>query len=290
VARPGIRWHKQSKGVVSAVTPGSPVRLWIDGPIDPNTNTEVFQIAERAITRALRKLSRSPGTYVTNLPIDPNAALPSGRGVLSTEWRARQALKKSIRASRYVGRVPGEGASGPLDVLADVDVRTSSEGPGGGVHAGLGLVEFGVPIRAGLDLQTGQRTATMESTLTAGVDPEVALRVLTPDAPELALDTYIEELAEVFALNAEDLFHAFREVNAQWLDDPVSIEYETGEGAHLEVGQSFTTAVRLSAREPGSIALALAAVERTGDDRPLLAISDLIGLTVDEHGLIYRDW
>src|SRR3989442_1313466 len=114
MARAAIRWHKQGKGVVSAVSPGSPVRLWIDGPADADTKVEVFQIAERAIARALRKLFRSPGAYVTNLPIDPAVAVPSGEGVLSTEWRARQALQ------------------------------------------------------------------------TAGVDPEVELRVLTFDAPELA--------------------------------------------------------------------------------------------------------
>ncbi len=292
MARAGIRWYKHGKGVVSAVSPDSPVRLWIDGSVDPDTNVEVFQIAELAIARALRKLFRSPGAYVTNLPIDPHTAVPFGEGALSIEWRARQALQKSIRASRYVGRVPREGASGPLDVFADTDVHRTSKGPSAGMHIDLGPLgaAIGVPIPARLDLNSGQRTTSMESTITAGVDPEVELRVLTLDAPELALDTYIEEVAEVFAVAASDLFRAFSEVNAQWLEAPVSIDYGTEEGAHIEAGESFTTAVRLYAGNPGSTLIALAVVERTTDELRPLAISDLIGLTVDEYGLIYRDF
>jgi len=74
------------------------------------------------------------------------------------------------------------------------------------------------------------------------------------------------------------------------LEDPVSIDCETGEGAHLEAGESFTTAVRLYAGDPGSTLMAFAAVERTANELRLLAISDLIGLTVDEYGLIYLDF
>ncbi|HEY2181082.1 MAG TPA: hypothetical protein VGH09_05350 [Solirubrobacteraceae bacterium] len=292
MARPAIRWYKQAKGVVSAVSPGSPVRLWVEGWTDPDTNVEVFQIAEHAIARALRKLFRSPGAYVTNLSIDSNAAVPSGKGALSVEWRARQALQKSIRASRYVGREPHGGASGPLDVFADADVRNASKGPSGGMHVDLGPLgaAIGIPIPARLDVETGQRTASMESTVTAGVDPEVELRVLTPDAPELALETYIEEVAEVFEISAGELAQAFWEVNAQWLKDPVAIDYGTEAGVHLEAGESFTTAVRLYAGNPGSTLLAFAAVERTADELRPVAISELIGLTVDEHGLIYRDF
>ncbi len=292
MARPAIRWHKKGKGVVSTVSPGSPVRLWIDGGVDPEINVEVFQISERAIARALRKLVRSPGIYVTNLPIDPDVAVPSGEGVLSVEWHARQTLQKSIRASRYIGRVPREGASGPLDVFADAIVHNSSTGPSGGMHIDLGPLgaAIGLPIPARLDFESGQRNTSVESTITAGIDPEVELRVLTPDAPELALDAYIEEIAGVFDVAADDLDHSFREVNARWLEDPVPIDYGIGPGAHLEAGESFTTAVRLYAGRPGSTLVAFAAVERVAGELLPLAISDLIGLTVDEYGLIYRDF
>ena len=160
------------------------------------------------------------------------------------------------------------------------------------MHIDLGPLgaAIGVPIPARLDLETGQRTTSMESTVTAGVDPEVELAVLTLGSAELALDTYIQEVAEVFAVAPGDLFDAFTEVNEQWLKDPVPIDYGTGPGAHLEAGESFTTEVRLYAGDPGSTLMAFAAMERTAGELRPLAISDLIGLTVDEHGLIYRDF
>jgi len=288
MARRAIRWHKQGRGIVSSVTPGSPVRLWIDGPVAADSLVDVFQIAEVAISRALRKLfRRSPGTFVTNLPVNPNAVVPTGSGVLTEDWLAAQRLGKSLRASRYVGRLPGEGASGPLEVFAETSVTTNSSSPSLRLDASMLAGATGLPLPSVL-AQTGERKTTLAAIVKAAVDPDVQLRVLTPSSPELDLDTYLQEVAEVFDVRGDDLFEAFREVNADWLIEPLDIETGTGRPTHIEAGHSIPLTVDLYPSEPGSTMLALAVVDTASEQ--VLGISEMVGLTVDEYGLIFRDF
>jgi len=55
-----MRWHKHARGIVTSVEPGDPVHVRIDGSVPADSRVEVFQVAETAVRRALRKLGRSP--------------------------------------------------------------------------------------------------------------------------------------------------------------------------------------------------------------------------------------
>ena len=145
----------------------------------------------------------------------------------------------------------------------------------------------GLPLPSVL-AQTGERKTTLAAIVKAAVDPDVQLRVLTPSSPELDLDTYLQEVAEVFDVRGDDLFEAFREVNADWLIEPLDIETGTGRPTHIEAGHSIPLTVDLYPSEPGSTMLALAVVDTASEQ--VLGISEMVGLTVDEYGLIFRDF
>lgn len=277
--------------MVSSVVPGSPVQLWIDGPVATDATVDVFQVAETVIGRALRSLGHAPGSYLTSLPIDPRGKVPSGAGSLTVDWFPGQALAGALRASRYVGMLERTGASGPLEVFGEVAVTTAKSSP----SLELRLNPSGLEAATGLPLPSatgasGKSATTLTVTVKAAVDPEVELRLLTPTSTDLRLDTYLGDVAEAFAVSSDDLRESFYSVNADWLRDPVELDSATGRALMIDAGQSIPKRVELYPKRPGSTLVALGAYDPTRLEPRLLGVSEMLGLSVDEHGLLYRDF
>jgi hypothetical protein len=291
-----MRWHKHTRGIVSSVRPGDPVHVWIDGAVATESRVEVFQVAETAVRRALRRLGRSPGIFITDLPLDPQGRVPAGSGMLTLDWKATQRLSNSLRPSTYVASFERRGTSGPLDVFTEVSVSTIATGREFKLDvdaATLGL-PAGLPLPS-VAVGSGRHDVSMTGVVRATQDPEVGVRVITRSSPDLRLDAYLRDylvaVAEAFDVPAGDLDSAFREANGEWLVDPVEIEATVQPSEiHVDAGETVPIVVDLYPQgSAGSTMLALA-VTRPGPGAEILGVSELVGLTVTEEGFVFRDF
>jgi nucleotide-binding universal stress UspA family protein len=282
---PTLRWTKTGNLIVSSVKPGTQVRVHTAVPVGGTGFIDVFQIPERAVARALRRLTRSPGRYITSLRPEPGDG-----GVLTECWSADQAFSRTARQSTYVARQQ-RAVSGPLRVFGSVAITMTGHGPSARLGLDLGAIT-GLPLPS-IVASTGQRDTTLTAVVEATQDPTVGLSVLTGSGTESPiadyLAEYLAEVSELFGVHPAELEQAWRAEFSEYLDDPLPIGAEADPSwVTVDEGEPAASTIQLYAEDrPGSAMLAIVA---TGEHGEIVAVSDLIGITMTEDGLVFRDF
>ncbi|MCW3003934.1 MAG: hypothetical protein JWQ20_3232 [Conexibacter sp.] len=124
-------------------------------------------------------------------------------------------------------------------------------------------------------------------------DPTVELSVLTgsgTDSPMADyLADYLAEVSEQFDVHPAELEQAWHAEFSEYLDDPLPIGAEADPSTvTVDEGEPAAATIQLYTEDrPGSAMLAIVA---TGEDGEIVAVSELIGITMTEDGLVFRDF
>jgi hypothetical protein len=200
-------------------------------------------------------------------------------GVLA--HRSPEHLRRASRASRL------RPASGLRIDRGDRD-RPQPQRQAG---PGLGLVT-GLPLPS-ITADTGQRDTTLTAVVEATQDPTVGLSILTGSGTESPiadyLAEYLAEVSELFGVHPAELEQAWRAEFSEYLDDPLPIGAEADPSwVTVDEGEPAASTIQLSTEDrPGSAMLAIVA---SGEHGEIVAVSDLIGITMTEDGLVFRDF
>lgn len=286
-----LRWRKpNADDPTNQVTPGTPVQVeCLDKGCDGEIVT-VKRIPEPAIGKILQRLRGRVG--VDEVPLVMNGR--SKEGLLSEAWQANQA-PPGHKATVYVAVLESEGLiSGPLRVSGPVDFTFTS---GFGLNIRSGVVTavaamFGLPLPATIEGELKTRRE-LTGTAYATADPSLEVRWLTTGevggSIDPYLDSYLAEIAGSFEVPAAELDGAFRSEYSSYLAGSAEIAAEVSEPRfQLDGGESRDVALDLYPQSTGGCLAALALVD--ADSGNPLAYSDLIGLSVTEDRMVFRDF
>jgi hypothetical protein len=284
-------WILEKTGVaVSTVAPKDLVRVLMAGPAVTSAPIPVFSIAEWAIRRILYRLTRRLGRHETTLYVD--AAQPTtGTGVVSTPWHAAE-TQVGPKPAQFVARADGFPPSTLLRVAAEV--AYDFENPKLSLDLDLAAVgpALGLPVPTPVQVGAATGRWRLQGKSFAPADPTLEVRLITPST-EWPLGAYLDGYLPAVAREQEvEVISAFvREFNEEYheyLNDSAGLRVEVHPSVlELDAGQTAEVALDLERGGTGRTMLAVAAINARDQ---LVSVSDLIGLTVDTSGIIYRDF
>jgi hypothetical protein len=278
-----LRWRKErTRKQAFRVEEHEEVRVEVVGPIAADAEFDIFHVPERAIRRMLFRRFGIAAHHVTSMPLDLDAA----GGTVSSLMPAPRRPPPHV-PTRLVARVERE-ISDELFVAEAIvfDVTRSR-----GARAGLSSELLPLPVTPEVEAEVGSEHR-ISGSVWGTRDPDIELRVLAPafdaDSWTEHIDPYLTGVAEAFGVSDQDVRDAFDLDFGDYTGDAVRAEVHPSRvNVPADGGEDF--AVELYPNHPGaSTMLALGAFHvETG---ALLSSSELMGFSLSEEGLLFRDF
>lgn len=280
-----LSWRKEATGrLVNFAAPGTQVRpeaRFILGG-EPPQSFVVKRTYESIIRWIIKRLSPGSGR-----PLETFLAVRDGPGryIAEEPWTVPPPSRKPDLFVFYDDR---SRQSGELKTANPVSVQTRLHPNLGAGLSSSGLLPTPFDAQAGVDYEK-----QLAYELYAVADPALRLRVLAPglsgeDDIRPYLDAYLTEVAAEQDLSPGPLARTAYEFLEPYLEggpvlgaEPFPFELELAEG------ERHTAFLRLFPHTSGRTVLAVRATD--ADGRPL-ATSELIGLSLEDDGLLYRDF
>lgn len=286
--RPG--WLKRGKAVSFVSSPSS-VRVRFFRRVKAST-VEVYWVPENAIRRIYhRRFKKEPGRTEITLKVVPGGKSREEESI-SEIWRVA-AASLGPQASEFVARASGV----PISTSLRVGQKLAFEFENPKWSAGVDLGPIGALIGAitPLKLKRENKRHRLKGTVSAPVDPVFLLRVITPTTKSPNFHAYLAEYLpkvaqELGVADVEGFVDAFNEEYETYLGDGAGLAVEVNPSGKIKLlaGKTREVVVDLYPSGVGHTMFAVAAIHPKTEE--VIAVSDLMGLTVGSDGSVYCDF